>query len=135
MPCFSVTVRDQPAVKKTGNRSNIKVEPDNKFPVIVKTLMGQTASVIVSAVCIFVVTRLPYTVKPELNKYLREAIISHQVLFFSSSGLPLGKMRLCHRVSSVARHLSTIHKKCFSSRNSCPISILFGLFERACACA
>ena len=27
--------------------------------------------------------------------------------------------------------LSTIHKKCFSSLSSHPISILFGLFERA----
>ena len=30
---------------------------------------------------------------------------------------------------------STIHKKCFSSLNSYPISIMFGLFERARACA
>ena len=37
--------------------------------------------------------------------------------------------------ASVARRLSTIHKKCFSSLNSYPISIMFGLFERACACA
>ena len=31
--------------------------------------------------------------------------------------------------------LSTIHKKNFSSLNSYPISILFGLFERTRACA
>ena len=45
------------------------------------------------------------------------------------------KMSLCHRVASVVCCLSTIHKKCFSSLNSYPISIMFGLFERARACA
>ena len=29
--------------------------------------------------------------------------------------------------------MSTIHKICFSSLNSYPISIMFGLFERVCA--
>ena len=52
---------------------------------------------------------------------------------FSLSGL-WAWMSLCHPVASVDRRLSTIHKKCFSL-NSYPISILFDLFERACACA
>ena len=42
-------------------------------------------------------------------------------------------MSLCHRVASVFCRLSTIHKKWFSSLNSYPISIMSGLFERACA--
>ena len=45
------------------------------------------------------------------------------------------KMSLCHRVASVLCCLSTIHKKCFFSLNYYPISILFGLFERAWVCA
>ena len=36
------------------------------------------------------------------------------------------------KMSFVCR-LSTIHKKCFSSLNSYPISILFDLCEKACA--
>ena len=52
---------------------------------------------------------------------------------------PAFRPRLGHalvlRQSSVVCRLSTIHKKCYSSLNFYPISILFGLFERACACA
>ena len=36
-------------------------------------------------------------------------------------------MSLCHRVAFVVCRLSTIHNKWFSSLNSYPISILFGL--------
>ena len=39
------------------------------------------------------------------------------------------------RLSSIVYRLSTIYNKCFSSLSSYPISILFGLFERARACA
>ena len=42
-------------------------------------------------------------------------------------------MSFCHRVASVVRRLSTIHKKCLSSLNSHPISIPFVLFESTCA--
>ena len=44
-------------------------------------------------------------------------------------------MAIVLRLSSVVCRLSTIHKKCYSSLNSYPILSLFGLFERARACA
>ena len=44
-------------------------------------------------------------------------------------------MSLCQRFASVVCRLSTIHKKFLSSLNSYPISIMFGLFQIARACA
>ena len=74
----------------------------------------------------------PATPVLTMDKLDRVSQTESPVFVFAFLAHPALRPRLAY---AIGLHLSTIHKKCFSSLNSYPISILFGLFERACACA
>ena len=80
-----------------------------------------------------ILAALPLHAMKNIIDYFQNNFTPHFQLLAHPAFRP--QMSLCHRVASVVCCLSTIHKKCFSSLNSYPISMLFALFERARACA